>query len=84
MLGLPHYPNGFSQYNANDVRRTGGIAGYFNDVDALIPYPELKQALHAKYQQSGDFKAFMELIHIDHIELFLKSNMNAQKFVKFL
>nr|AAV84219.1 unknown [Culicoides sonorensis] len=85
LLGLPHYPS-LIKMNLRMIesRRTGGIAGFFKDVDALVPYTELKKAMDAKYVESADFKGFMDLVDVDRFDAFMKTNKNAQKFVKFL
>lgn len=83
-VGLPHYPQGFMHPRMLSSRITGGIAGAFKDFDALVPYPELKKAMDAKYEQSADFKGLMDLIKAEDIETFVKENKNAQKFLKFL
>lgn len=82
ILGLPAYPS--NSIAGFESRRTGGIAGYFKDVEALMPHEEIRRTFQQKYKTSTEFRGLMDLLDLTRFETFMKITPSAQKFVIFM
>lgn len=89
ILGLPPYPrtvkDPLSQIiEALDADKiSGGISGFFKDVEKMLPKEKLKRLFEEKCEKNPIFKKLFGILDFDRIERFMKTSEAAMKVMKF-
>lgn len=83
MLGLPPYPVVYLGNEMDVDKLTGGISGFFKDVEKLLPKEKLKKLFEQKCTENPEFKKLFGILDFDRIEKFMKASEVAMKVMKF-
>lgn len=88
-LDVPRYPSTFdgafvSFIEGSDVDKiSGGIKGFFKDMEKLLPKEKLKKLFDEKCGSNPVFKQWFGLLDFDRLERYFKTSQVAVKVLKF-
>lgn len=88
-LGLPPYSGMFTSHpdqigkSLEMGKISGGIKGFFEDLEKLIPKKDVKNLFDQKCKENPNFKKLFQILDFDRIETFFKTSKAAVKIMEF-